>query len=142
MDLMISVDDSTPDNQWWKEIFRLYARSGEYFEIHCWSDEAEELALAKRYGSTACYSMPDIKIVHGILSDELIQFFLQEEKPADRSCYNKMVPFFTVRAGSAYSSEKYGTEVLVTSRSTSEEESIRKIISNIADHAKLFRSES
>lgn len=139
---MISVDDSTPENQWWKELFRLYARSGEYFEIHCWSDEAEELALAKRYGSTACYSMPDIKIVHGILSDELIQFFLQEEKPADRSCYNKMVPFFTVRVGSAYSSEKYGTEVLVTSRSTSEEESIKRIISGIADHAKLFRSES
>lgn len=142
MDLMISVDDLTPDNHWWKEIFRLYARSGEYFEIHCWSDEAEELALAKRYGSAACYSMPDIKIVHGILSDELIRFFLQEEKPADRSCYNKMVPFFTVRIGSTYSSEKYGTEVLVTSMGSSQEESIKRIISNIADHAKLFRSES
>lgn len=142
MDLMISVDDSTPDNTWWKEIFRLYARSGEYFEIHCWSDEAEELALAKRYGSTACYAMPDIKIVHGILTDELIRLFLLEEKPADRSCYNKMVPFFTVRIGSAYSSEKYGTEVLVTSKGPSQEESIKRIISTIADHAKLFRSES
>ena len=142
MDLMISVDDSTPDNTWWKEIFRLYAQSGEYFEIHCWSDEAEELARARCYGSTACCSMPDIKIVHGILSEELIRFFLQEEKPSDCSCYNKMVPFFTVRIGRTYSSEKYGTEVLVTSRSSSEEESIKRIISNIADHAKLFRSES
>lgn len=142
MDLMISVDDLTPNNQWWKELFRLYARSGEYFEIHCWSDEAEELALAKRYGSTACYAMPDIKIVHGILTDELIRLFLLEEKPADCSCYNKMVPFFTVRIGSAYSSEKYGTEVLVTSKGPSQEESIKRIISTIADHAKLFRSGS
>lgn len=142
MDLMISVDDSTPDNRWWKELFCLYARSGEYFEIHCWSDEAAELELAKRYGSTACYSMPDIKIVHGIMTDELIRFFLQEEKPADCRCYNKMVPFFTVRIGRTYSSEKYGTEILVTSKGSSEEESIGKIISNIADHAKLFRSES
>lgn len=142
MDLMISVDDSTPDNRWWKELFRLYARRGEYFEIHCWYDEVEELSVAKDYGTTACYAMPDIKIVHGILTDELIRYFLHEEKPMDCRCYNKMVPFFTVRIGRTYSSEKYGTEILVTSKGPSEEESIERIINSIADHAKLFRSES
>ena len=137
MAVMITADDAVCENQWWKELFCLYAKPGLYFEIHCWSDEAEALSAACQYGNVACYNMPDIKIVHGILTERLIGCFLREERPADRSVYNKMIPFFTIRIGNNYSSENYGTQVLLQTDKSVCMDMIDKIIAGRADHVRL-----
>lgn len=132
MSLMISIDNAVSNNQWWKDLLRLFAKPGEYFEIHCWLDETEELRIAGEFGKIACYSMPDIRIVHGTLTDRLISILLNMSKPVDCECYNKMVPFFTIRIGDDFSSEKYGTEIILKSRTTFESEKVEKILSTIS----------
>ncbi len=129
MSLMITANQTVSDNQWWREIFRIHARIGEYFEIHCWSDEQKELRLAEEFGQSACFSIPDMKIVHGTVTEHFISYLLYGSKPTDCQCYNKMVPFYTIRIGNHFSSEKYGTEVILQSRSPQEKERIAKTLS-------------
>jgi hypothetical protein len=138
MELMITADDSVCDNQWWKRLFELYAKPGLYFEIHCWADEADALLSAARYGDVACFGMPDIKIVHGILNERLIRSFLREAKPSDRSCYNRMVLYFTVQIGSSFSSEKYGTEILLNTDHIVQKNMIEDVIRHRAEHIRLY----
>ena len=138
MEFLITADDSVCDNQWWKNLFELYAKPGLYFEIHCWSDEADALLSATKYGSVACYSMPDIKIVHGTLNERLIRSFMREAKPSDRSCYNKMVPYFTIRIGSSFSSEKYGTEILLNTDHIVQQDMIEDVIRHRDEHIRFY----
>lgn len=138
MSMMIIADDAVSDNRWWRELFRIYAKPGEYFEIHCWSDEKKEFLLAEEFGEPACYSLPDIKIIHGTMTDRMISYLLYGSKPVDSQCYNKMVPFFTIRIGNHFSSEKYGTEIILQSRSLQEKELITKILSDAGQGISVF----
>jgi len=126
LNFMVTADQSVQDNKWWKDIFRIYAKPGEYFEIHCWQDEKEAFRIAEKYGETACYTMPDLKIIHGTVTEHLISYILSERKPSDNSCYNKMLPFYTFRIGSNFSSEKYGTEIILKCRSSYESELLER----------------
>lgn len=139
MDLMITADDTLPDNQWWRKLFRLHAKKGDYFEIHYWSDETDALAAAAKYGSAACFSMPDIRIIHGTLTERLIRLFLKEEKPLAQGGYNKMIPYFTVRIGNHYSSEKYGTEVLLKTGEPLHQAAVERTLSDVTDHITVHR---
>lgn len=128
MNLMITADNSVCDNQWWKDLFVACVKSGDYFEIHCWQDEKTELRLAGDYGDTACYSIPDMKIVHGTVSDRLLAYLEYVAKPSDAHGYNKMVPFYTIRIGNHFSSEKYGTEIMLNIKSPKSEKQVLNIL--------------
>lgn len=117
MNVLITADNSVCDNQWWKDLFVACVKPGDYFEIHCWQDEKTELRLAGDYGDTACYSIPDMKIVHGTMSDRMQAYLEHVGKPSDAHGYNKMVPFYTIRIGNHFSSEKYGTEIMLNIKS-------------------------
>ena len=140
MNLFISVNNEISDNQWWKDLLSICAVPGEYYEIHCWADENRELQLANRFGEKACYGMPDLKIIHGTLTERLISYLLMEEKPADCTCYNKMVPFFTIRIGEHFSSEKYGTEIILKTRSATEIQRINRILDNMGNNIKIYKN--
>lgn len=128
MDMLISAEKTVKDNQWWKDIFRIFVTPGDYFEIHCWSNENKEIQIAEQFGERSCFGMPNQKIIHGTLN---------EEKPNSRN-YNKMVPFYTIHIGDLFSSEDYGTKVILRNRSKREKEQIEKILFNIdADVNKL-----
>jgi hypothetical protein len=138
--VLVSVNNTADDNRWWKNLFRIYARTGEYFEIHCWADETGELQTAQQFGEKACYGMPDLKIIHGTVSDKLISFLLNEAKPEDCDCYNKMVPFFTIVIGDHFSSEKYGTEMILKSRTQKEEKQIDQVLKSLDTKANIYRT--
>ena len=138
MSLFISADNNITDNQWWKDLFQIFANPGDYFEIHCWLDESRELKIAQKFGEKACYGMPDLKIIHGTLTDRLISYLLNEEKPGDCTCYNKMVPYFTIRIGSSFSSEKYGTEILLNTDHIVQQDMIEDIIRHRAEHIRFY----
>lgn len=138
MSLMITADNTVNDNHWWRELLRIYAKPGEYFEIHCWSDEKNEFMLAEEFGEPACYSLPDMKIVYGTMTERMISYLLYGRKPVNSQCYNKMVPFYTIRVGNHFSSEKYGTEMILKSRSLQEKELIAKILSDAGRGISVF----
>ena len=138
MSMMVTADNIVNDNHWWRELLRVYAKPGEYFEIHCWSDEKNEFLLAAEFGSPACYLLPDMKVVHGTMTERMISYLLNGRKPVDSQCYNKMVPFFTIRIGNHFSSEKYGTEIILQSRSLQEKELIARILSNAPEGISVF----
>lgn len=140
MSLFISADNNITDNLWWKDLFQIFANPGDYFEIHCWFDESRELKIAQKFGEKACYGMPDLKIIHGTLTDRLISYLLNEEKPGDCTCYNKMVPFFTIRVGDHFSSEKYGTEIILKSRSPKDEERVKRVLKNMGENIKMYQN--
>ena len=141
MDLMLTADNLVSQNQWWKDILRLYALPGETFEIHCWSDERDALALAAKYGSPSSFTIPDIKIIHGVLTDQLIEYFLLEDRPSECSSYNRMTYFFTVRIGDGYSSESYGTEILLNITETVTRNAIEEALLGTNGHIKCFYCE-
>lgn len=140
MTYMISVERTAEDNFWWQELLRLFAKPGEYFEIHCWADEVKELKIAEQFGERACYGMPDLIIVHGTLTEKMVSYLLNEKKPVDCACYNKMNPFFTILIGEHFSSEKYGTEIILKSRFPKEDKQIEQIISCLKSKAKIYHS--
>lgn len=139
MSLFISVDNNATDNQWWKDLFRIFANPGDYFEIHCWFDESRELQIAQQFGEKACYGMPDLRIIHGTVTDRLISYLLNVEKPDDCICYNKMVPFFTILIGDHFSSEKYGTEIILKSRSNKDDVRLNHVLDNMGKNIKIYR---
>lgn len=140
MSLYISADNHITNNLWWKELLRILVKPGDYFEIHCWTDERRELHIAQQFGEKSCYRMPDLIIIHGTLTDRLILFLLNEEKPDDCTCYNKMVPFFTIRIGNYFSSEKYGTEIILKSRHPKDDEKVKQVLDNMGTNLKIYQN--
>ena len=139
--MLISADSNVMDNHWWKKLFRMHAAVGEYFEIHCWNDEKDALQVAETFGKAACYTIPDLKIVHGHLTERLITYMEHCMKPIECECYNKMVPFFTIRIGDHFSSEKYGTEIILRSRSVHEKVQIEGIVSGRSSGITVYYNE-
>ena len=83
---ILALDATEPDNQRWKALVEQYAKTAASFEIHCWNEETEWIALALQYGNY---------------------------KQTDTEIYNKMTPFFSIFFDNGFSSEHYGTELHV-----------------------------
>lgn len=137
LDILISAEKTVDDNQWWKDIFRLVVAPGDYFEIHCWSKENKEIQIAEQFGEQACFGMPNLKIMHGTLNERLVSFLLTQEKPKSQF-YNKMIPFYTIHIGDLFSSEDYGTKVILRNKSKRDKEQIEKVLFNIDTEIKTY----
>ena len=83
------------------------------FEIHCWNEETEWIALALQYGNHKQTDWAFGKIVSGPVTPEFLQMLLGLPKPTDTEIYNKMTPFFSIFFDNGFSSEHYGTELHV-----------------------------
>ena len=49
---ILALDATEPDNQRWKALVEQYAKTAASFEIHCWNEETEWIALALQYGNS------------------------------------------------------------------------------------------
>ena len=90
-----------------------YAKTAASFEIHCWNEETEWIALALQYGNHKQTDWAFGKIVSGPVTPEFLQMLLGLPKPTDTEIYNKMTPFFSIFFDNGFSSEHYGTELHV-----------------------------
>ena len=140
MTMFISVDSSLEDLNWWRELLRLYAREGESFEIHCWYDETDLIHLAEQYGIKVKSSIPEVTVVSGNVTQELLDLLISGNKPEDTSGYNKMTPFYTVRIGENFSSEQYGTAVYLTCESTEQYQQVDTLLQDMKKHASIYRN--
>lgn len=93
---ILALDATEPDNQRWKALVEQYAKTAASFEIHCWNEETEWIALALQYGNYKQTDWAFGKIVSGSVTPEFLQMLLGLPKPTDTEIYNKMTPFFSI----------------------------------------------
>lgn len=131
LNYLISAGKAVEDNQWWLELFWKFAVPGEYFEIHCWVKERNEQIIAARFGETACFGFPNLKVFNGILTERLIHY-LSEKRSTERYPFcSKNIPFYTMHIGDSFSSEDYGTRIVLKAKSRKDKEKIDLILNNI-----------
>ena len=109
----VSFDFTVKDNTEWKELVSEHIRSAKTFEIQCWNDEIEELILALQYGEIKPSDWKKGTIVEGKATPEFSSMVLDTPKPRDIELYNKMTPFFSIAFNNGFSSEHYGTEIII-----------------------------
>ena len=136
----IQVGGAKRDKLWWNELVRCCGVIGEPFEIHCWSDERAETALALRFGERARSSWHEGTVIRGKITREFLKFLTDEPKPEDTAVYNKMTPFFSLFLGDVLYSEHYGTEVTITRCVTDNWQEIDGVLRALEDCAVIHRN--
>ncbi|MBQ9939821.1 MAG: hypothetical protein IJO96_09870, partial [Oscillospiraceae bacterium] len=124
---IISFDGTEKDNRSWRELVAKYIFSAKNFEIHCWEDEQDEIALALGFGKVKPSDWKHGTIIIGEVTPEFTEFILAAEKPADCHVYNKMTPFFSIFLDNGFSSEHYGTENIIRSQQEQEKNDVFRI---------------
>ncbi len=107
----IDLDYLAKTNDEWKSIMAEKLETAEWFEIHCWSDEAQEIKTALKFGKVKPSSWRGGTIIEGLVTKEFKSHILSTPKPTDTEIYNKMTPFFTIHLSNGFWSEHYGTEL-------------------------------
>ena len=102
---------SLADNVLWRQVMEGNLRESARFEIHCWTEETEELRAALRFGAPADAGWQWGTVVRGAVTPEFVHYLLSLPKPANDGGYNKMTPFFTIALSNGFWSEHYGTQL-------------------------------
>ena len=102
---------SLADNVLWRQVNRYTLWESARFEIHCWTEETEELRAALRFGAPADTGWQWGAVVRGAVTPEFVHYLLSLPKPANDGGYNKMTPFFTIALSNGFWSEHYGTQL-------------------------------
>lgn len=95
----------------WKALAAEHLLTAKHFEIHCWNEETEWIALALQYGELKQTNWKYGKVIAGIVTPAFRKMLLELPKPSDTDIYNKMTPFFNVFLDDHFDSSHYGTEV-------------------------------
>ena len=110
---IITFDASERDNAKWKALIFEHIKTANTFEIHCWMEEQEEIALALQYGALKNFDWKYGKVIAGSVTTEFAAMLLNMPKPIDMVISNKMTPFFSIFFDNGFSSEHYGTENII-----------------------------
>ena len=95
----------------WQNLIRSCGNSAKTFEIHCWEEERQWIALACQYGKIKAHEWKLGKVIAGEVTEEFIEMLLSQPLPQDTRVYDKMTPFFSIFFDNGISSEHYGTEI-------------------------------
>lgn len=132
--ITIQITEKGHERKWWKELFSLYLKEGEPFEIHCWKNEKEEIASARKYGSLEETNWEYGEVIKGILTAEFIQGLL-ECKCTEDDVYEKLTPYFTLQV-EGICSEHYGTEIYIE-KIPKDRETFQRILDSTASFASV-----
>lgn len=109
--------DRAGDLRKWRELIQELSLSASRFEIHCWEDEEEAIALALEYGDEEKRDWTHGRVFSGAVTPAFVQMLLTRPLPAEPE---KLTPFFSVFLDNGFSSEHYGTEInIITEEETS-----------------------
>lgn len=134
------TDGNKRDKHWWNALVLCSAVIGETFEIHCWSDERAEMALALRFGEKVRSSWHGGSVIRGKITRDFLRFLTEMDKPGDTEIYNKMTPFFSLFLGDVLYSEHYGTEVTITRCVTDNWQEIDGVLRSLERCASIHRN--
>lgn len=107
----IYFDYTEKGNTRWLNLMADALKNAKTFEIHCWNEETEEIALALKYGKRKESDWTYGKIITGEVTPEFIEMILSQPKPTDIEAANKMTPFFNVFLDDTFQSSHWGTEI-------------------------------
>ena len=107
----IYFDGTEPNNIRWYNLIKEKLETAKRFEIHCWTEEIEEINLALKFGTLKETTWAYGKIIEGEVTEKFCSFILEHPKPTDTEIYNKMTPFFNIFLDDDFQSCHYGTEV-------------------------------
>ena len=126
--IQIQVVDHNIGSQWWISLFSLFLKEGDVFEIRCWNEERDEIAMAMSLGNSASQREGFETSITGKISSDMIRKMTALPEPKDKQNYNKMTPFFTIDIAPHFHSEHYGTEVFLSDLTSDEVTLVKNII--------------
>lgn len=107
----VYFDYSEKDNAHFLALLTDALKNAKTFEIHCWNEETDEIALALKYGKLKEDDWSYGKVIIGEVTPEFIKMILSQPKPTDIEAANKMTPFFNVFLDDTFQSSHWGTEI-------------------------------
>ena len=107
----IYFDYTEKGNTRWLNLMADALKNAKTFEIHCWNEETEEIALALKYGKLKESDWSYGKVIIGEVTPEFIKMILSQPKPTDIEAANKMTPFFNIFLDDTFQSSHWGCEI-------------------------------
>ena len=107
----VYFDYSEKDNTHFLALLTDALKNAKTFEIHCWNEEKEEIALAFKFGKLKESDWSYGKVIIGAVTPEFIKMILSQPKPIDTEAANKMTPFFNIFLDDTFQSSHWGTEI-------------------------------
>ncbi len=107
----IYFDYTEKDNTRWLALITDALKTAKTFEIHCWNEETEWIALALEYGKLKESDWTYGKVITGEVTPAFTEMLLSQPKPADLDAANKMTPFFNIFLDDTFQSSHWGTEI-------------------------------
>ena len=107
----VYFDYSEKDNTHFLALLTDALKNAKTFEIHCWNEEKEEIALAFKFGKLKESDWTYGKVITGEVTAEFAEMLLAQPKPTDIEAANKMTPFFNVFLDDTFQSSHWGTEI-------------------------------
>ncbi len=104
-------DYTEKDNHRWLSIIKDAIQTAKTFEIHCWNEESEAIALALGYGTFKDTDWWYGKVIVGTVTTTFVEMLLSQPKPSDIEAANKMTPFFNIFFDNGFQSCHWGTEL-------------------------------
>lgn len=105
------LDYTEKDNHRWLSIIKDALQTAKTFEIHCWNEESEAIALALEYGTFKETDWWYGKVIVGAVTTAFADMLLSQPKPSDIEAANKMTPFFNIFFDNGFQSCHWGTEL-------------------------------
>lgn len=140
MSSYILVNSNYDDKHWWNDLVRACAVNGEIFEIHCWSDEKNEIQAALKYGHKVTSSWTGGTVIRGRITKEFLSFLTEAKKPTETEIYNKMTPFFSIFFAGKFYSEHYGTEITISKVVREKQPTVDRILNQMSDVGIVHRN--
>lgn len=107
----VYFDYSEKDNTRFLTLITDALKTAKTFEIHCWNEETDEIALALQYGKLKESDWTYGKIITGEVTAAFTEMLLSQPKPTDIEAANKMTPFFNIFLDDTFQSSHWGTEI-------------------------------
>ncbi len=98
----------------WRGLFQEFSLSARRFELHCWEDEGDAIALARQYGEEKTVTWAHGRVFAGAVTPAFVQALLAQPLPEESEEGQRLTPFFSVFLDNGFSSEHYGTEINIT----------------------------
>ena len=98
-------------NMGWQDVVREYASTAGRFEVHCWREEQEALALLLPFGQEEETDWQYGFVVAGDITGDFLEVVLSQPVPEDQDPFRKLTPFFSIFFDNGFSSAHWGTEL-------------------------------
>ena len=131
--IQMQMTDYSVSSEWWKKLITHFIQTNDEIEIRCWKEEISEIAQASLYGTPVSDGW-EVSI-RTIVTRNLLQE-LQTENPTDKSIYNKMTKYCTLRVKNlsySFVSEHYVTEIYISVHSDYAVDCFTELIQPYAD---------